>query len=500
MSDEPNPSRSGRDEPRIPGKGNGPAPAGVGDSRDSEGSRRLKETLDTIGSRILYIGAVVAIVAVIFHNSGTTLLVSSVIVVLLVAAAFVIARPRRRLQVVTASVAGVLIILAAAGFLLSRSHHHSHPPQASSSTSSPPGSPKPTPSGTRPSTPSQSQCAGSPTTAPGGSRPSSPYALEAAPAGAPAKAVAFSPNGALLAIGSLNATYPANSPVVNVGGGLYLWDVACASLAAEHRGVPVPDPGTKGVIAVAFSRDGTLLAAADGNHTTYLWNVSGSTPVLVASFPDPDNADVSGVAFGPGSTLVTSDIEGNAYQWSFSASAGSPAPVSHFSTPPGTAVYSLSASPDGRTLALGCSNGSIYLWNLATGSSLGSLADPDAAGVSAVAFGGHDGDILAAGDIQGHTYLWQLGSASGSLIASLKPVAYQVVTLAFNSTGTTLAAATDTSNDYGHVYLWAVPAGTSLGSLQVSGESATFTVAFSPDGTTLAVGDYAGHVYLWDIS
>jgi hypothetical protein len=50
---------------------------------------------------------------------------------------------------------------------------------------------------------------------------------------------------------------------------VYIWDLAL------HKVVELlPDPGSQGVRAVAFSRNGRLLAAGDGDGQTYLSDVT----------------------------------------------------------------------------------------------------------------------------------------------------------------------------------------------------------------------------------
>jgi Domain of unknown function (DUF4397)/WD domain, G-beta repeat len=82
----------------------------------------------------------------------------------------------------------------------------------------------------------------------------------------------------------------------------------------------LPDPGGKGVNSVAFSPDGTTLAAGDANGSTYLWDVAAAKPV--ATLTDPDSQGINSVAFSPdGKTLATGDENnsGHVYLWHISS-------------------------------------------------------------------------------------------------------------------------------------------------------------------------------------
>jgi hypothetical protein len=77
-----------------------------------------------------------------------------------------------------------------------------------------------------------------------------------------------------------------------------------------------------------------------------------------------------------------------------------------------------------------------------------------------------------------------------------RPGAEGVNSVAFSPDGKTLA----TGDWNGNIYLWDVSAGTRTGALpdpDVNGDG-VYSVAFSPDGKTLATGDANGSAYLWN--
>ena len=161
--------------------------------------------------------------------------------------------------------------------------------------------------------------------------------------------------------------------------------------------------------------------------------------------------------------------------------------------PYGVSVFTVAFRPDGRTLAAGDGNGSIYLWDVAIRHLITSLADPESVGVVSEAFS-PDGRTLAAGDHQGGKNLWDV--ATGHLITSLAdPGSASVNSVAFSPDGRTLA----TSGADGGILLWDVATGRLVATHTDPGTRGVYSVAFSPDGRMLAAADTNGSIYLWHV-
>ena len=67
--------------------------------------------------------------------------------------------------------------------------------------------------------------------------------------------------------------------------------------------------------------------------------------------------------------------------------------------------------------------------------------------------------------------------------------------MAFSPDGTTLAV----GDEIGSTYLWSLATRTITATLTDPGSSGVASVAFSPAGTTLAADDANGSTYLWSL-
>jgi WD40 repeat protein len=273
--------------------------------------------------------------------------------------------------------------------------------------------------------------------------------------------VAFSPDGQTLACGG----WP--------HGRVTLWDVATGQITAIIG--PQDDEGT--VHAVAFSPDGRTLAGAvkvkGGGTAIKLWD--RTTGKEKASF---EGGGLDSVTFSPdGKTLASADEERAIKLWDVASGKNTV-------TFRAWGVVSIAFSPDGRTLASASIDGTVKLWDVASGKKdpvFEWLIGPWGT-ASSVAFS-PDGSALAAG---GATELHSFGDGSGSL--HLWDLASRQEKTSFQTWGETQTLGSWLSAAWGQH-------GPEFQARE--GIRNVDSVAFSPDGKTLATG-IGGTVQLWD--
>ena len=271
---------------------------------------------------------------------------------------------------------------------------------------------------------------------------------------------------------------------------------ALASLLIEQqqRGILPGDPANNGAQDVAFSPDGTLLAAAYGDGYVRLWNPATGQPVGAALPADPGGSALGGVAFSPhGKLLATGDSDGYVRLWDPATGqpVGARLPAD---TGPRAGVVGLAFSPDGRLLATADNDGTVRLWDPATHRAVGLplLASTSPGGsVYGVAFS-PDGRLLATADSDGYVRLWDptTGQPVGApFLAATNDSVYGV---AFSPDGKLLASADGNDN----VRLWNPATRQAVGAPLPGVSNGTVgAVAFSPDGKLLATADAGGTVW-----
>ncbi|MEV4091369.1 WD40 repeat domain-containing protein [Streptosporangium saharense] len=267
--------------------------------------------------------------------------------------------------------------------------------------------------------------------------------------------------------------------------GVRLWDVATRRLL-----VTLPT-GRTSVTLLQFSADGTVLGAVGENDVVRLWDVatrrlSTTMRVIRANYVDRFISHTT-MAFTPeGIPLVAAFQKGGLRLWDLAArrvTATLPVKGTDF------ASAQVAFSLDGTTLAVSDEGGSVRLWDSVTHRPKGSLPSGRA---SALAFS-PDGRILVVAGHQGNRVQFWDTATHRSIGAAFSGGTDVVSGMAFTPDGTWLAVA---SLD-GTVRLWDTTFHHSTGH-RLPGSGDANAVAFTPDGTRLAAARADGSIRLLD--
>ena len=160
-------------------------------------------------------------------------------------------------------------------------------------------------------------------------------------------------------------------------------------------------------------------------------------------------------------------------------------------------VNAVAFSPDGTSLASGSDDGSVKLWDVASGS-LRMTLKGHTDQVTSVAFS-PDGRLLASGSRDCTAKLWDV--ATGSPLATFSRHLDAVSAVAFSPDGKTLATGSANSTS-STARLWDISTKKELANLtdgHFTDGSKVCSLVFFPDGKTLAMGLWYD-VQLWDVA
>jgi WD40 repeat protein/tetratricopeptide (TPR) repeat protein len=266
-----------------------------------------------------------------------------------------------------------------------------------------------------------------------------------------------------------------------------LWDIAAGKLARELKG------HTALVLSVAISRDGRLLASGDADHTVRIWDLAAGRVLHTLQ----GHSDwVRGLAFSPDGSLL--------------ASAGQDAVVKIWEVKSGReratlrghreAIMDVAFHPDGRSLASVGADRLIRIWSVENGKEIRSIRGHRSE-VTGASFS-PDSRTLASASRDGTVKIWnaamdQVGlrlpiTAPGKSVGPGDIAGSMSLSVAFSPDGKTLAS----SSLDGRVILR--DAETGIERLAIFTAFRTNCVAFAPDSRKLATASIDRAVRLWD--
>jgi WD40 repeat protein len=298
------------------------------------------------------------------------------------------------------------------------------------------------------------------------------------------EALAFSPDSKFLAFAGGNHHEKASGDV-----DIRLWSVETGGVVRklqEHK---------RKVVALAFSPDGKMLASASREESIRVWDPVKGEVVRELPFPNCQS-----LAFAPdGKMLASAGYVTGADIRLWNPTTGDELPPIKNS---GLGLTSLAFSPDGKTLAAAGGARAIRLWDVKSREE-----PPEFAGhwnpVTSVVFS-RDGKTLASRSSDTTVRLWDLPSGRPRRVlfyGQHNGRNENICTLAFSSDGDRLVGlgGYEPPHEYAF-FVWDAASGERKGEFETGRkDSWTATVSLAPDGDTVATADDYG-IHLWSLA
>ncbi len=218
------------------------------------------------------------------------------------------------------------------------------------------------------------------------------------------QAVAFSPDGKLVAASDDSETLSVHETAALPLATLAIWRADTGTLVAPPRQLGAGN-GPGGSDVLAFSRDGQLLAVSRLHGGVLVLDARTARPQQ--RLPDPGQ-DVISLAFAPDGALATGSLAGTVEIWNPISGRRLTPPLLAESAP----VAGIAFDPTGRRFASsGYQDGTVKLWLTATLQPEGPDLTTDPNTTSAISFDPAGGGLLAVDEV-GNAFTWPMSLAA----------------------------------------------------------------------------------------
>ncbi|KAL6836669.1 quinon protein alcohol dehydrogenase-like superfamily [Trichoderma sp. SZMC 28015] len=241
------------------------------------------------------------------------------------------------------------------------------------------------------------------------------------------------------------------------------------------------------ISAVAFSPDGSFIAAGFNKHVRVWESESGAQRYVMNGHEEI----VYSMAFSPQGRLVSASHDANIQLWDIEGSASNDTNALSES-PSCRLVNFMTMSPDGKYLA-SASGYYIYLWDGMTGMPMDIHELFQERQVSSISFS-PDGKYLVASSTGGIVKVWHV--AKGSIYRIFEGHSDDCTSATFSPDGNYIASSSCDKT----VRIRSLLPGAERGDAIIlkGHKGKVITVAFSPDGRSLVSGDDRSSVIIWD--
>jgi len=304
------------------------------------------------------------------------------------------------------------------------------------------------------------------------------------------RAVAYSPDGSLLAIAGEDSNLVKSIIVVNGSNWTNVASLLQGSNIPPAASAPFSTPVSNSVTSLAFSPDGNTLASGCLDQTICLWSTASWALQRTVTNPGPG---IISLAYAPnGQTLFAGDLGGVITPWVTSTGLRAyPSWTAH--TGP---IWSLACSIDGSKLVSGGDDHAVQLWQTANGAWVTNLTSHTT--MSTKTCFAPDGSMIASAGNDAYVRLWTAQTGAPAYV--LSPHTGQVGAMAFSPDATFLVTGGGCLDN--NICLWRSSNGAWLQTIPSLFTNGVTALAVSPDTSLIAsAGDrYEQVIKLWNRS